>query len=150
MVSATMVGVNPLTLEELLLAAEAILATPASEVRHAMKIGAAESALAAPFASFGGRDFYPDPAAKIAILGSRIVRNHPLPDGNKRLARVAMRLFADTNGFEWAEADQDRAARMIEQLAASEITEDEFTSYIAYRLRPAYRRTTRPAHLRDS
>jgi death-on-curing protein len=54
-------------------------------------VPSAESALAAPFAGFGELDFYPDPAVKAAILCSRLVRNHPFPDGNKRVAYLAMR-----------------------------------------------------------
>jgi death on curing protein len=95
------VGMDPLNLEDLLLIAEAFSGVPAEEVRHAMKIGAAESALAAPFAEFGGTEFYPDPASKIAVLGSRLVRNHPLPDGNKRLAWLSMREFAARNDILW-------------------------------------------------
>jgi death-on-curing protein len=132
-----------LELEDLLLIAEGILGVRAEELRHAMNIGSAESALAAPFASYDGVEFYADPAAKIAILGSRIVRNHPLPDGNKRLARVSMRMFASLNHFEWVERDEDRAAFMIERLAARTLSEEDFTTYIAMRLRPAYVRDHR-------
>jgi death-on-curing protein len=46
----------------------------------------AESALAAPFAGYGDHELYPGFADRAAIYASRIARNHPLPDGNKRTA----------------------------------------------------------------
>lgn len=45
-----------------------------------------DSALRAPQAGFGDEDFYPTIEQKAAVLAVRIARNHPLPDGNKRLA----------------------------------------------------------------
>jgi hypothetical protein len=42
----------------------------------------AESALAAPAASYGGIEFYPAFRMKVAILGWHLVKNHLLPDGN--------------------------------------------------------------------
>lgn len=50
----------------------------------------AESALNAPAAAYGGVEFYPEPHQKAAVLYSRLVRNHPLPDGNKRVAFICM------------------------------------------------------------
>ena len=47
-------------------------------------LGLADSALHAPAAGFGETDFYPDFVDKAAVLAVRLVKNHPLPDGNKR------------------------------------------------------------------
>ena len=63
-----------LDLEDYLLIAESILEIPAETLKHATRLGLAESALHAPFASFGGQDFYPEPADRAAILCSRILR----------------------------------------------------------------------------
>lgn len=49
----------------------------------------AESALSAIQASFGEVEFYPEFQQKVAVLGHRLIANHPLPDGNKRTARCA-------------------------------------------------------------
>ena len=49
----------------------------------------ADSALAAPQAGFGGVEAYPDFATKAAVLCWHLVKNHPLPDGNKRCAFLA-------------------------------------------------------------
>jgi death on curing protein len=83
--------VDRLTNGDLLLIAEAALDTDAERLMRVIDVPSAESALAAPFAGFGELDFYPDPAVKAAILCSRLVRNHPFPDGNKRVAYLAMR-----------------------------------------------------------
>lgn len=56
----------------------------------------ADSALHAPAAGFGDTEFYPDFVDKAAVLIVRLARNHPLPDGNKRAAWLAMR-----NGRWW-------------------------------------------------
>lgn len=71
---------------DLLAIAERVLGVDAAELLRDVKIGPAESALAAPFASFGGQDFYTDPVQRAAIACSRLVRNHPFTDGNKRVA----------------------------------------------------------------
>jgi len=54
-------------------------------------LGLADSALHAPSAEFGGEEFYPDFVDKAAVLMVRLAKNHPLPDGNKRVAWVALR-----------------------------------------------------------
>lgn len=61
----------------------------------------ADSALHAPAAGFGDTDFYPDFIDKAAVLIVRLAGNHPLPDGNKRAAWVALRAFVDQNGWTW-------------------------------------------------
>lgn len=107
----------------------------AERLKYAADLGAAESALAAPFAGFGDTEFYPDPASKAAILCSRLVRNHPLPDGNKRVAYVAMREFLARNGIRWERPGVDETADTVEQLAAREITEEDFADWVASGIR---------------
>ena len=81
-----MAQVEYLSLADFLLIAEVATGVPAEDLSRLPTLGLAESALAAPAASFGGVDFYPDFVEKAAVLCTRIVRNHPLPDGNKRTA----------------------------------------------------------------
>jgi hypothetical protein len=57
----------------------------------------AESAPHAPAAGFGEQEFYPEFIDKAAVLIARLARNHPLPDGNKRAAWVALRPFTAVN-----------------------------------------------------
>jgi death on curing protein len=120
-----------LNLGDFLLIAEAVLDIDAKRLSYATDLGAAESALAAPFAGFGETEFYPDPAAKAAILCSRIVRNHPLPDGNKRVAYEAMLEFLARNGIDWLHTDATEIADTIERLTAREITEEDFAEWVA-------------------
>jgi death-on-curing protein len=67
-------------------------------VTKVAKLDLADSALHAPAAGFGETEFYPDYVGKGAVLVVRLTRNHPLPDGNKRAAWVALRLFVEING----------------------------------------------------
>lgn len=52
-------------------------------------LGALESAVAQPHASFGGQDLYPDLITKAAALCFSLVMNHPFVDGNKRVGHAA-------------------------------------------------------------
>lgn len=58
-----------------------------------------DSAIAAPFQSFGGVDFYPSIEEKAARLGYGLASNHPFHDGNKRIGAHAMLVFLAINGI---------------------------------------------------
>jgi death-on-curing protein len=122
-------------LETFLLVAEAVLDRDVGTLLRATRISLAESALAAPQASHFGVEHYPDPATQAAVLCSRIVRNHPLPDGNKRVGLILMLLFLETNRFTWTapEGGQNEIADMIERLAGKEprLGEAEFAKWVA-------------------
>jgi death on curing protein len=122
---------DALTIADFLLIAEAVLGIDAQRLSYAADLSAADSALSAPFAGFGDTEFYPDPAVKAAILCSRLVRNHPLPDGNKRVAYLAMRELLARNGIAWMRPDEDDTVDKIERLAAREISEEEFAAWVA-------------------
>jgi death on curing protein len=123
--------VDRLTLTDLLLIAEATLDTDADQLARIIDVPSAESALAAPFAGFGELDFYPEPAVKAAILCSRLLRNHPFPDGNKRVAFLAMLELLARDGHAWTRPKDDEAAEMIERVAAREVTEEDFAVWVA-------------------
>jgi death on curing protein len=80
-------------------------------------LGALESAVAQPRATFGGADLYESLAAKAAALGHSLALNHPFVDGNKRVAHVAVETFQVLNGYELT-ADVDDAERTMLALAA--------------------------------
>ncbi len=81
----------------------------------------ADSALHAPAAGFADEDFYPDFVDKVAILIVRLAKNHPLPDGNKRVAWVAMRYFMALNGWTWsARPTVDEAEAAVVAVASGE------------------------------
>ncbi|MDX6627240.1 MAG: death on curing protein [Solirubrobacterales bacterium] len=120
-----------LELPDLLLIAEAVLGVSAERLQRMILVGLADSALAAPFASFGGVDFYPEPVERAAICCSRIIRNHPFPDGNKRVGYECMREMLERDGIPWPRPseDVDEIAGTIEKLAAREVSEREFVRW---------------------
>jgi len=59
-----------------------------------------ESAIETPFQSFGGIELYPTIQAKGARLGYRLIKNHCMIDGNKRIGTHAMLVFLALNGIE--------------------------------------------------
>ena len=79
-----------LDIVDFLLIAEQVLGLPAELIAHFDRIALAESALAAPRTGFGGVEAYPDLETKAAVLCWHLVKNHPLPDGNKRLDRASL------------------------------------------------------------
>ena len=72
------------------------------------------------------------------MLCSRIIRNHPLPDGNKRLGYLCALEFVARNGGRWAppadDSEGDATVAVIEALAAGDLSEPDFTSWIRDRL----------------
>ena len=61
-------------------------------------IGLLASAAARPHTTVFGDDAYPTFADKAAALMHSLARNHPLVDGNKRLAWAGTRVFCLLNG----------------------------------------------------
>jgi death-on-curing protein len=57
-----------------------------------------KSAVARPWATFGGRDLYPDLFSKAAARMDSLIHNHPFVDGNKRTGIAAAALFLRQNG----------------------------------------------------
>lgn len=119
-------------LADFLVVAEAVTGLGATELGSVPHVVArAESALAAPFAEFGGREAYPGLATKAAVLCSRLLRNHPLPDGNKRVAYLCMIELIRRNGCEWRPvAPPLERVAMVERLAAREIAEAAFAAWL--------------------
>ena len=68
-----------------------------------------DAAIAAPFATFDGRDLYPTIEAKAARLAFGLVKNHPFIDGNKRIGLLAMMTFLELNliSIECTDAEPD-------------------------------------------
>jgi death-on-curing protein len=94
--------------------------------------GALESALARPknLASYGE----PDAEQLAAAYANGIARNHPFVDGNKRTAWVIARLFLMANAVE-LDFDKADAIRAMFELAAGELSEDQFADWFRARVR---------------
>lgn len=99
--------------------------------------GMLESALARPknLWAYSGEN-KPDAASLAAAYAFGIARNHPFLDGNKRTALVAARTFLLRSGFQ-LEATNEEKANAILQLAAGEIAEEAFASWLRERLQKA-------------
>ena len=96
----------------------------------------ADSALHAPAAGFGDEDFYPDFIDKSAVLIVRLAKNHPLPDGNKRAAWVALRLSVDLNGWFWdPKPGIDEAEHAVHAIASGDWDEGGAAAWLRSHLR---------------
>ena len=104
---------NYLGLAETLLIAEAVTGIDALVLARTSRLELLDSALQAPLAGFGDLDIHPTLLEKAAVLCVRIAKNHPLLDGNKRLAWMAMVIFLDLNGVELNVEDDDAVETML-------------------------------------
>jgi death-on-curing protein len=116
------------------IAAEVTGLEPATVMKVA-NLDLADSALHAPAAEFGGIEFYPDLVEKAAVLIVRLAKNHPLPDGNKRVAWVALRMFVEINGWSWSERPSvEKAEQVVLAVAAGEWDEDRTAEWLGAHL----------------
>jgi death-on-curing protein len=95
-----------LELADYLLIVERVLGLPAEAIANFNRIGLAESAQA----GFGDVEAYPDFATKAAVLCWHLVKNHPLPDGNKRCAFPATVFVLLLRRRVTASADHERTS----------------------------------------
>jgi death-on-curing protein len=122
--------VQYLDLADYLVLAGAALDVAPEALFDVADLGLAESALHAPAASFTGVEFYPDLVTKAAVLVVRLAKNHPLPDGNKRAAYLAMLEFLARNGRRFQAADVDATIDMMIKIAGSEVEQAEVEDWI--------------------
>lgn len=132
---------HPLELADFLLISEAVLEVPARTIALESDLNMADSALHAPLARFAGQDFYPEFAAKAAVLCAHLVKNHPLKEGNRPVALIATMEFCQRNGHTWTppphDEDGEATATTLTDVAAapmSEATITELTRWIAERI----------------
>lgn len=64
-----------------------------------------------------------------ASLAFGLVKNHPFVDGNKRTAFLSTYVFLSLNGCE-LDADEAEAAAITIDLAAGEVSEDQFALWL--------------------
>ena len=125
-------------LADYLAIAAAVTGLDDATVMKVTNLDLADSALHAPAAGFGDTDFYPVFVDKAAVLIVRLARNHPLPDGNKRAAWVALRLFVDINGWRWDPRPSiDDAEAAVVAIAAGEWDETRAADWLRDYLRPS-------------
>jgi death-on-curing protein len=64
------------------------------------------------------------------VLCAWVARNHPLPDGNKRVAYLAMLEFLARNRVEWTPSSVDETVATMEGVAAGNISERELADWL--------------------
>jgi len=103
---------------------------------HIRDAGLLSSAIARPSTTVFGADAYPDLPTKAAAMFESLVQNHPLLDGNKRLAVVLTWTFLLNNGFR-LEHTEDEAYDFTIAAAEGKLTVELMREWFAGRLRRA-------------
>lgn len=117
------------TLAEAFGIAEEVTGIDARTLQRISRTNLLDSAVHAPQASFDGQDAYPDIYSKAAVLCARIALNHPLLDGNKRLAWESMRFFCDINGVE-LEFENNNAIDLMLRVASGLVSVEDLADWI--------------------
>jgi death on curing protein len=92
-------------------------------------LGALESAVAQPRASFGGSDLHPTLIEKTGALGFALAQGHPFVDGNKRVAHAAMATFLLLNNADIA-ATVDEQERLMLNLASGRLSRSDLVDWL--------------------
>ena len=93
------------------------------------------SALAAPMPVFG-EEVHPTLDEKAAALLLAVMRNHPLADGNKRLAWFATVAFLELNELDLVVDDVAEADRFLREVASGAVDLDAVAAWVRARIRP--------------
>lgn len=88
-----------------------------------------DSALNAPFQTFGGQDLYFSLLKKGARLGYGLIKNHPFVDGNKRLGTHAMLTFLKANKLKLTCSNED-LIDIIFGVADNSVTYEKFLNWL--------------------
>lgn len=88
--------------------------------------GLLDSALARPFASFGGNEAFPDDVSKAYALCHAIISNHPFVDGNKRAGAAVLGMTLRANGVQFKPRHTEFYAAMI-GVAAGDVSLESLT-----------------------
>ncbi|MFE4615604.1 MULTISPECIES: type II toxin-antitoxin system death-on-curing family toxin [Streptomyces] len=118
-----------LTVQEVLELADFACAGQQIAVRD---LGLLSSAVHRPQSQMFGVEAYGDLFEKAAALLQSLAVNHPLVDGNKRMAWMCTVVFLDFNGTEMVGVDQDEAYKLVIDVATGDL---EDVVLIARRLR---------------
>ena len=102
---------------------------------HVRDAGLLSSAIARPRTTVFGEDAYPDLPTKAAAMFESLVRNHPLLDGNKRLAVVLTWTFLLNNGYR-VQHTEDEAYDFTIAAASGTLTLEQIRDWFADRIRP--------------
>ena len=76
---------------------------------------------------------YPEFTQKAAVLAWHLIRDHPLPDGNKRMGYLVLLEFVARNGRSWRvhpAAEEDETVALFEGIAAGNVSRDELQAWL--------------------
>lgn len=91
--------------------------------------GMLDSALSAPFQSFGETDFYPTTQEKAVRLAYGLVMNHPFHDGNKRIGALSMLTMLDLNHIS-LKTNSAELTEVFLQLASGVLKEKDLLAWV--------------------
>ena len=92
-----------------------------------------DSALNAPFQSFGGYEFFPTVIDKAVRLCIGLVQDHPFNDGNKRIGAMALLTMLDLNRIE-LHTSSDELSYIILQYAAGSVDDGFLLQWVKDRI----------------
>jgi prophage maintenance system killer protein len=119
-----------LTIEDLLLIAEAVLDVPGEQLVRSTRLDAARAVLAAV-------ERQPTLADAAAVLCRRLVQERPLPCGNAPVALLAMLELVSRNRGVWVSPSggEREVAATIARLAAGELSPTAFRAWVRAHVR---------------
>jgi len=105
------------------------LAAQLHESFEELNLSSLQSALAAPRQSMFGEELQPTIWDKAAILLTKLIKNHPFYDGNKRIAFIAVKEFLRRNGWDLDLVMQE-AAPFTTGIAAGRVDTPEVMAWL--------------------
>ena len=91
--------------------------------------GMLDSALQAPFQTFGGEELYPETKDKIIRLAYGLIKNHSFRDGNKRIGALVLLTLLEINGYH-VNASNEEFTDIIMGIAASEKDDEDLKKWV--------------------
>lgn len=91
--------------------------------------GMLDSALQAPFQTFGGEELFPDDKEKVIRLAYGLIKNHSFRDGNKRIGALVLLVMLKLNGYR-VNATNEEFTDIIMGIAASEKDDEDLKKWV--------------------
>lgn len=122
-----------LTKDQIIMLHEAIYKRYGGDV-GVLNDGMLNSALQAPFQTFGGEELYPETKDKIIRLAYGLIKNHSFRDGNKRIGALVLLVLLEINGYH-VNASNEEFADIIMGIAASEKDDEDLKKWVEEHIR---------------
>jgi hypothetical protein len=128
---------NRLSLESLLLIAEARLDIAYDVLDRAVCPFRAEWALASPFVRVCGAYLFPDPVEQAAVCAYNLIRTQPFPRGSRAVGYECMREMLILSDRLWARQDEESedVDDFLKDVEAGEVGLAEFIRWVRERVK---------------